>query len=208
MGEAMKPGDQLSEFVRAGLAAGADRPALSRAMAAAGWSGSEIDRALSGWQDAPGLPPVPRPSAYVSASEGLLYGLLFMSLAMVSWHIVMLGFGIVSHAIPDRYDIPAEQGGLRWSMAALIAFLPLFLILNRRVNRADADDPAQQRSLVRKWTASVTMLIAVLVLLGDLVAVVYAFLSGSLSLRFFAKAALVAVMGGLVFAYYKDEMDG
>ena len=92
--------------------------------------------------------------------------------------------------------------------AALIAFLPLFLFLNRRANRGADDQAARQRPLVRRWVASGTMLIAVLVLLGDLVTTVYVFLNGDLSLRFVAKAGLVALMGGLVLAYYRDEMDG
>ncbi|MBU3030276.1 DUF5671 domain-containing protein [Paracoccus marinaquae] len=203
----MRANDQLSDFVRDGLAAGADRPALRAALAAAGWTAPEIDEALAGWADTPGLPPVPRPSAYVSAREALLYGLLFISLGMVSWHVVVLGFGIIDSLIPDPYDPGYGGFGMRWSTSALIAFLPLFLFLNRRLNR-EGDESARQRSLARRWVASVTMLVAILVLLGDLVAVVYAFLSGDLTLRFAAKALLVALMGGLVFAYYRDEMDG
>ena len=49
--------------------------------------------------------------------------------------------------------------------------------------------------------------IALLALLCDVVTVVYVFLGGDLSARFLAKALLVAVMGGLVLAYYRDEME-
>lgn len=204
----MKAAEALTEFVRDGLAGGAERPALADALRQAGWAEAEIQTALAHWADAPGLPPVPRPAAYVSAREALLYGLLFIALGVVATHIVFLGFGIIEYLLPDPFETYPDGGAaMRWPIATLIAFLPLFLWLNRRANRG-ADDAAQrQRSLVRRWVASVTMLVAVLTLLGDLVTVVYVFLNGDLSLRFIAKAVLVAVMGGLVLAYYRDEMD-
>ena len=204
----MKAAEALSEFVHAGLVGGADRQAMVGALKAAGWAEAEIEAALAQWADAPGLPPVPRPSAYVSAREALLYGLLFISLGVVSAHIVMLGFGIIDHLLPDPFDsYPGGGGWLRWPIATLIAFLPLFLLLNRRASRHGADETQRQRSLVRRWVASVTMLVALLALLCDVVTVVYVFLGGELSLRFVAKALLVAIMGGLVLAYYKDEME-
>lgn len=204
----MKASEALSEFVHAGLASGADRTAMAGALKTAGWAEAEIVAALAEWADAPGLPPVPRPSAYVSAREGLLYGLLFISLGVVSAYIVMLGFGIIDHLLPDPYEsYPADGDWLRWPIATLIAFLPLFLYLNRQANRQGADEALRKRSLVRRWVASVTMLIALLALLGDVVTVVYVFLSGELSARFVAKALLVAIMGGLVLAYYRDEME-
>ncbi|TRW97319.1 hypothetical protein FNJ84_07305 [Paracoccus sp. M683] len=205
----MKAADILTEFVRDGLSGGADRPALAEALRNAGWAEAEVQAALGQWADMPGLPPVPRPTAYVSAREALLYGLLFIALGVVASHIVILGFGIINYLLPDPFEYYTSSGtGLRWPIAALIAFLPLFLYVNRQVNRGGGDDALRKRSLVRRWVASVTMLIAMLTLLGDLVTVVYVFLNGDLSLRFVAKAGLVAVMGVLVLAYYRDEMDG
>ena len=76
-----------------------------------------------------------------------------------------------------------------------------------RTAAATAGDPGRRRSLVRKWFAAVTMLLAALALLGDLVAVVHALLNGELTARFLAKAALVGLIGGLAFAYYRAELD-
>ena len=60
---------------------------------------------------------------------------------------------------------------------------------------------------MRKWFASMTLLIAALVLLGDGISIVYALLSGELTARFAAKAGLVASIAALVFAYYRDELN-
>lgn len=204
----MNNGDLISDFTRRALLSGNTPEQVSTALAQAGWSGDEIDAALEGWAVQPGLPPIPRPRPYISAAEAMLYGLLFLSLAMISWHIVVIGFAVIERVLPDTLNPSRNAGWLRWSVAAVTAFLPFFLYLTRRMNRPGKGDVTRRRSLVRKWVASVTLLIVALTLLGDLVAVVYAFLNGDLTAQFLAKAGFVALMGGLIFAYYRDELDG
>ena len=205
----MRAADQLAEFVRTGLAAGRDRIELADHLAAAGWSAREVTSALDGWQAVPGLPPVPRPQPHVSARDALVYGLLFVLLGMIAWHICQLGFALIDRLVPDLTDMGGRtyNGALRWPMATLIPVVPLFLWLNARVARRTRADAGQRRSLVRKWFAAITLLIAALTLLGDVVAVLYALLSGELTPRFAAKAGLIAVVGLLVMAYYRDEID-
>lgn len=205
----MRATDHLTDFVRAGLAAGRGREELAGHLRDAGWSAREVAAALDAWAPVPGLPPVPRPQAHVSAREALIYGLLFVLLGMIAWHICRLGFALIDAVVPDLADQGGSyyKGSLRWSMATLIPVVPLFLWLNARVGRLTRADAGQRRSLVRKWFASVTLLIAALTLLGDLIAVLYALLSGELTPRFAAKAALIAVVGVLVVAYYRDEID-
>ncbi|WP_278876291.1 DUF5671 domain-containing protein [Paracoccus yeei] len=204
----MKPSDQLAEFVRAAMARGGTPDAIRDALQDAGWSAPEIAEALSGWQAVPGLPPVPRPRPYVSAQEALMYGLLFLSLGVIAWHLCQLGIELVDYLIPDAAGRTQRPGGAeRWSIASLIAFTPLFWVLNRRVARLSQGDGGRRRSLVRKWFASMTLMVASLVFLADAIYVIYALLNGDLTLRFAIKAALVAAVAGLVFAYYRDELD-
>ena len=201
--------DQLTDFIRRGLAAGRRPDQLGAALRSAGWGPREIADALDAWAPgAEGLPPVPRPRPYVSAREALVYGLLFLLLGTICWHVAMLGFQIVDSVVPDPDEpYPPALSAMRWNIATLIPAAPLFLWLNRRVAGATAGDPGQRRSLVRKWFAAITMLLAALALLGDVVAIIHTLLDGDLTLRFVAKAALIGVIGGLAFAYYRDELD-
>ncbi|MFC3570587.1 DUF5671 domain-containing protein [Paracoccus sp. TOH] len=205
----MKPADQLSEFVRHAMAQGGNRDQIARALTHAGWSEPEIDEAIHGWEVSPGLPPVPRPRPYASAQEALLYGLLFLSLGMIGWHVCDLGMALIDRLIPDPAEGYSYRSGssARWSIASLIAFAPVFLLLNRKVAGMSRGDAGRRRSLVRKWFASLTLLVASLVFLGDGIYVIYALLNGELTARFAAKAALVAGVAGLVFAYYRGELN-
>ena len=60
---------------------------------------------------------------------------------------------------------------------------------------------------MRKWFAALTLLVVALVFLADGIYVIYALLNGDLTARFAAKAALVAAIAGLIFAYYRDELN-
>ena len=204
----MKPSDQLADFVRLALAQGNAPGAIQAGLVNAGWSRPEIDEALASWQDVPGLPPVPRPRPYASAQEALLYGLLFVSLGVIAWHLCQLGFALVDAVVPLPSDLYGGAGSAeRWSIAALIAFTPLFLLLNRRIARLARDDAGRSRSLVRKWFASLTLMVAALVFLADAIHAIHALLNGDLTLRFVLKAAIVAAVAGLVLVYYRDELD-
>ncbi|MDO5642473.1 MAG: DUF5671 domain-containing protein [Paracoccus sp. (in: a-proteobacteria)] len=205
----MRPSEPISEFVRAALQSGRDPAEVEAALAQAGWSEQERSAALGAWMTQPGgLPPVPRPQPYVSAREALIYGLLFITLVAVAWNLCDLGFRLVDRLLPDG-DYPPYywRGDMRWQMASLIAFTPVFLFLNSRIQRRSRNDQGVRRSLVRKWFASITLLISVIVLLGDLVYTIYALLNGDMTLRFTLKALIVAGVAGLVIAYYRDELD-
>lgn len=206
--KAMKPTEQLSDFVRRALSTGGSAESVRAGLTSAGWSPPEIDEALAGWQVVPGLPPVPRPRPYASAQEALLYGLLFVSLGVIAWHLCQLGITLVDALVPDPSDSPVRPGSAeRWSIASLIAFTPLFLLVNRRVSGLSRDDGGRRRSLVRKWFASLTLMGAALVFLADAIYLIFTLLSGDLTLRFVLKSVLVAAVAALVLAYYRGEID-
>lgn len=205
----MAAADQLSDFVREALARGQDGARIRIVLGQAGWTPAEIEQALSAWQPGGDLPPVPRPRPYVSAREAMLYALLMIALVLVCFHVLRLGFLVIDGAIPDLADRgPANLWSMRFSIAAIIAFLPLFVALDYRMAQRVGGGGQRRRSQARRIFASITVLAAALVLLGDAVSVIHAFLSGDLTPRLAAKCALVAVMGLLVAACYREDLDG
>ncbi|MGC9368486.1 MAG: DUF5671 domain-containing protein [Paracoccaceae bacterium] len=205
----MRPADQLAQFVAEALKEGRSREEIAAALREAGWTGNEVSGALDAWAETGFTPPVPRPRPYVSAREAFLYALMFLALAMTAWNITALGFELIELWLPDitdRYGGYSAQS-VRWSISVLVVFFPLFLVMNTRAQRAAHADPGQRRSAVRKWFGYVTLFLAAIALLGDLIAVIYALLSGDLTARFLAKAALVALTAGLIFLYFRGEME-
>lgn len=207
----MRPSDQLAQFVRDALTAGRGRDEVRAALIAAGWTGPEVAGALNAWAEGGFTPPVPRPRPFVSAREAFLYGLMFVALAMTAWYLVALAFSLADLLLPEVGEADNQAlwriREMRFSIASLIVFLPLFLWLNQRTQTATRNDPGQRRSLVRKWFGHVTLFLASIALLGDLIAAIYALLNGDMTLRFAVKALTVAVVAGIIFLYFRGEMD-
>ena len=174
----MRAADQLAQFVEKALRQGNTRQKIQDAMDAAGWSKSEINEAMNTWAETDFDPPVPRPRPYVSAKESFLYALTFVSLAMSAWHLIWLGFELIDLAVPDMGEDYFGYDEIRWSISTLVVFLPVFLFMNFRVLSDANKDPARRRSTVRKWFGYITLFIAAVVMIGDLIFIIYTLLSG------------------------------
>jgi hypothetical protein len=197
----------LAEFAREALACGQDRAAIRAAMTDAGWSAPEADAALAAWAETGFRPPVPRPRPYVSAREAFLYALMGVALAAVVTNLAALAFeaidGVWRDAGMDGRDLLARGRG---PLAALIVFGPLLAVLVLRDRRADRDNALQHRSLVRKWFSYGTLLVAALVLLGNLVFVIYSLLGGTIATPTLLKVGVVALLALAVLALYRRDL--
>lgn len=203
----MKPRESLSDFVRDGLRAGHGPDELRGALERAGWSGADIDAALAVWIDGGLRLPVPRPRPSVSGRELVIFALFAITLVVVIWHLVQLSFALIEIWLPDP-DRPGggwAHGSIRWSVSTLIVLLPLFAWLTWRVETPSKGAPGLGRSPIETRFGALAMLLAILVLIGDAVAVIYAGLSGDLTVQFLAKAAVVALVAALLIGWFRDR---
>lgn len=196
-GDAMRDGDRLEGFLRAGLAAGHPPEELAAALRAAGWSERRIDAGLAEWHVAPGLPPVPRAGSGQAAGPALVQGLGFLALAAMCWQLVQLGFQLAEHATSGPAQDWFGASRMRWPIAVLVVMIPVFAVLHLR--RDSSGWP-------RRWLAAASGFLAGIALLGSAVAVVHALLSGDLTARFALKAAVVVVVSLLALLVYRREL--
>ncbi len=195
---------ELSRFTRDALAAGKTREEIAQALTASGWSASEVADALGAYAETPFSPPVPRPQSTVSARDFFVYALTFGLMILGAIYLVVLCHALIDLAL-DTETYRANRT-IRWAMAVLIVATPVYLWLTVRERAKLAADPALYRSAIRKWLMYLTLLLSSMVLLGDLMAVIYAFLNGDFTVQFLAKAAVVAVVAGLIFMFYLGDI--
>jgi hypothetical protein len=197
---------ELQPFVREALTKGISRQQIKEKLLAANWSEDEITNALSLYAEVDFPIPVPRRKPYLSAREAFFYLVLFITLYISAISFGTLLFQFVNRWMPDplqtRYYYDVGIGIVRNATASLVIAYPAFLFVNTLLAKAVARDPEKRSSKVKKWLTYITLVIAVGVIIGDLIALVNNVLAGELTLRFFLKVMIVFGIAGLIFGYY------
>ncbi|MFP7674021.1 DUF5671 domain-containing protein [Marivita sp. S0852] len=197
----------LSRFVRTAFQRGLSPETTRQALRDAGWADTEIDAALNSWTVNDKTGPVPRPVRSSTARDAFFYALLFLVFGAIVGNALVLWFGQINLHFPDSTE-RASSGqlrGLRWSIAALIVFLPVFWWLDLSDRRATDKDPARRFAGVRRWLSALALLCAVLALLTDALFLIYRWLDGQMTLRFALKSTTVAIVAVLVLAYFRES---
>ncbi|RAN42041.1 DUF5671 domain-containing protein [Hyphomonas sp. GM-8P] len=208
----------LTQFVKEALEKRQDRSGIRAALLNAGWREQEIDEALAAYSDVAFPIAVPKPAAYLSAREAFFYLLFFILLGVVAFNLGSLLFALIDALVPDileeeTYRASAQDRQIRGAISGLVVGTPLFLWLARILLKARHENPALQRSRIRKWLIYISLVIAGIILVGDAISLVYSFLNGELTWRFTLKSFVVAAIAGGIFGYFithaeRDEADG
>ncbi len=204
----MTPPD-LSQYIRNALKAGHTKDEIRTTLQAADWTETEIETALAGWMTSADGDTIPRPIRSSAARDALFYALLFVVFGMVAGNTLTLLFAQINLWLPDPGARQSYSGlsGLRWSMAALIVFVPVFWWIDRKDRHAGKTDPARRHGTVRRWLSAIAMLLAVITLLGDALYLIFNWLDGQITPRFVVKSATVGGMAVIVLTYFREDRD-
>ena len=126
--------------------------------------------------------------------------------------LVTLLFGVITIALPDAaesyWQRESASESIRFAFASLVIVFPAYLILTRNVNRILRSAESGAYLSLTRWLLYLSLFVGGAILVGDAVAVVYNFLNGELSLRFFLKALTLATVVASAFAYYLADAKG
>jgi cytochrome bd-type quinol oxidase subunit 2 len=201
----------LVAFVQKSLEKGCSRAQIEEVLSDAGWRRSEISHALSAFAETSFPVAVPRPRTSLTARDAFLYLVLFAALYCLVWQISSLLFLFVDRSFVDKNAAQQArefQSSLRWHMATLAVNVPVFVMAFFTASRRLALDPAARESGPRKWLTYISLFVAVMVISGVLVGLLYWFLSGDLSTRFILKSLIVLGLTGGVGAYLYADIRG
>tara|TARA_B100000745_G_scaffold244471_1_gene166693 strand:+ start:286 stop:951 length:666 start_codon:yes stop_codon:yes gene_type:complete len=199
---------ELLSFVKESLLRGIPRAEIANTLIKAGWPTEQVNQSLSGFADTNFAVPVPRPALSVKPREAFLYVVLFLTLFVSAYNLGFLLFSFINLAFPDPSETGVDQieFGIRWSLSWLIVTLPVFLYVASLLRRSVRSHPASGSSRIRRQLTYLTLFIASSVLLGDVVGLIFNFLSGDLTVRFVLKVLTVAAIAGGTFSYYLRDL--
>ncbi len=133
--------------------------------------------------------------------------ILFQLLGVVALYWCAINFGVllfsyIDNFLPDPLWYGDPLGSIRWALATLTVIFPVLVWVQRRLRTQAVQVHALQTLRSRKWILYITLFVAAVVIMGDTVAVLYQFLQGDLTLRFFLKILSVLIIAAAVFSLY------
>lgn len=139
-----------------------------------------------------------------TAKDFFLHLLTIVTLYGSVISLITLLFQYVNYVLPDVLDYSRVGilDGIKWSTAYLVIMFPVFLFTSWLINKDLSQHEEKAEYRIRKWLLYLTLFIAAITVIGDLVALVYRFLDGDITLRFALKILIVLVVSGSMFGYY------
>ncbi len=141
----------------------------------------------------------------------LQFGSLISLYLSVSFLITLL-FGLINITHPDptegSWGIESAASAIRIGIAMVVVFFPTYLVLTRLVNKQRRTSSDSLYVGFTKWLIYLSLLVAGLALLVDLVVVIMTFLEGDMTQRFILKALTVLAIVGAAFHYYLLDAKG
>lgn len=146
---------------------------------------------------------------HTSPKDVFLHLFSIIALYISAGSFIVLIFQYIGIAFPDSLDYYGMQtayGAIRWAIATLIIVFPAYVGSIWLLHRGYMENSATRALRTRKWLIYFTLFAAAAIIAGDLVALIYNFLNGDLTVRFMLKAATVFLVSGSVFGYYIGEI--
>jgi hypothetical protein len=124
---------------------------------------------------------------------------------------ITLLFQYIEYAYPDPLSysyVDPFSGGIRFAMASLFVLVPTAIVLMRLIRRDISSTPEKQDLWIRRWALYLTVFIAGVTVIGDLITLVNYFLGGELTMRFILKVLVIFVVLGAAFVHFLADIRG
>jgi len=149
-----------------------------------------------------------QPQQNNAAKFAFLYMISLVALGFVAYSVGAIIFQIINKYISDpvntyrAFYTCLDSGALRFAIASIIVSTPIYFITTRIINKELFMGNLDKESQIRKWLTFLIMFVSSVVIIGWLIAVIYQFLDGEITIKFILKALTVLAVSGTVLSYY------
>jgi hypothetical protein len=134
----------------------------------------------------------------------------FYMLSLVALIFMALSAGIIVFQIINKNIIDALQvfrgryssDALKFAISAIIISAPIYYLTVTQINKNLFKGLLDKDSGVRKWLTYFILFVSSVVMLGWLIATIYNFLDGELTVKFVLKALTAIAISTAIFTYY------
>ena len=141
-----------------------------------------------------------------------LFSTILLYMGVIS--LLTLLFAIINNFVPDSlatinyYDSQSVREQARFAIAMLAVVAPVYFWSMRFIAKAVKATPTLKDFTPRRWLMYLTIFAAALIIVITLITVVFRFLDGETTARFFLKVLSVLAVAASMFWYYLNEAKG
>ena len=145
----------------------------------------------------------------MTPKDFFLWGAAIIALYVSAISLLTLLFEYIDVVFVDSLRGAQFSGAIRFAMASLIIIFPLYIYLTRILNQDIRENPEKKGMGVRKWLIFLTLFVAGITIVIDLIVLITTFLGGeALTSSFLLKVLSVLVVIGGAFFYYLYDLKG
>lgn len=115
---------------------------------------------------------------------------------------INLSFSVINYYFPDALAGYFYGNAVAWPISMLIVLVPILYVLEWLINRDISKMPEKADLWIRKWRIYLTLFLAVVLIGGDLIALINTYLNGEITSRLVYKVIIVLLVAGSVGKYY------
>ena len=133
------------------------------------------------------------------------YILSLVALIFVAISSAIIVFQIIDKSVFDvlaYYGSYSNQSALRFGISALLISAPIFFLCVNLINNGLKKGEIDKESPLRNWLTYFILAVSAVVILGSLVGIINAFLSGEMTLKSILQLITVIIIASLVFSFY------
>ncbi len=207
----------IDSFVLEQVNSGVSKKDIDTKLLAVGWKEDDINKAYAKALVENGVP-IPENGAKISYAkksstvEVIINFFSFILLGIIVSALITLYFAVINKLFPDALDSAYSSyyyrrvsDTIHYSISALVVGFPMYFIAMKLWFKRFRQDETKIESKLTKWVTYLVLLVSSVSIVGDLIYMVYNFLQGEISMRFFLKAIIVLVVAGMVFGFYYFE---
>ena len=116
--------------------------------------------------------------------------------------LINLWFTIINYYFPDALAGYFYGNAVAWPISMLVVLVPILYLLEWLINRDIVRMPEKKDLAIRKWRVYLTLFLAIVLVAGDLIALIYTYLNGEITARFAYKILAILLISGTIGKYY------
>ena len=131
-----------------------------------------------------------------------LLNIVTFYIAVINFITLFLQYINVLFPDPLNFYYTGMTDAVRLSMSILLIAVPVYILTSWMLGRDLKGNPGKRELGLRKWLIYLTLFVAAITIIIDLITLINNFLSGELTIQFFLKTIVVLIVAVAVFGYY------